>query len=112
MSKNPNARPQGQVRHSQVVTTFGPGALLDLPNHSVIVGGLDHWFGVGEEVHEPRLVEKLKHSWRRPTCACTALPPTAKLPRGQGPASPPGNSLNGSSPRMSSAATAPRGRVC
>lgn len=56
----PNARPHGQVRHSQIVTTFGPGALLDLPTQSVIVGGLDHWTGVGEEIHEPRLVEKLK----------------------------------------------------
>ena len=56
----PNARPHGQLRHSQVVTTFGPGSLVDLPNQSVIVGGLDHWAGVNEEVHEPRLVEKLK----------------------------------------------------
>ena len=36
----PNARPPGQLRHSQVVTTFGPGSLLDLPTVSVIVGGL------------------------------------------------------------------------
>jgi hypothetical protein len=37
-------RPHGQIRRSQVVTIFGPGSLLDLPNHSAIVGGLDHWF--------------------------------------------------------------------
>jgi len=60
MSQRPNARPQGQVRHSQVVTTFGPGSLVDLPNHSVVVGGLDNWSGVNDEIREPRLVEKLK----------------------------------------------------
>ena len=62
----PNARPHGQVRHSQVVTTFGPGSLVDLPTQSVIVGGLDHWDGVSEEVHEPRLVEKLKRLLGQP----------------------------------------------
>jgi len=46
-------RPHGQIRRSQVVTIFGPGSLLDLPNHSAIVGGLDHWLNTGEEVHEP-----------------------------------------------------------
>ena len=33
----------GQVRRSQVITTYGPGALIDLPKHSVIIGGLDAW---------------------------------------------------------------------
>ena len=33
----------GQVRRSQVITTYGPGALIDLPRHSAIVGGLDTW---------------------------------------------------------------------
>ena len=28
MTPRPNARPHGQVRHSQVVTTFGPGSLV------------------------------------------------------------------------------------
>jgi hypothetical protein len=53
-------RPQGQLRNSQVITTFGPGALLDLPNHAIIVGGLEEWVGVSEEIPERRLVEKLK----------------------------------------------------
>ncbi len=34
---------KGQIRKSQVVTTFGPGALVDLPDHSVIIGGLNTW---------------------------------------------------------------------
>ncbi len=60
MSPKPGSRPHGQIRQSQVVTTFGPGAPLDLPNYSVIVGGLDYWRGLGEEIQEPRLIEKLK----------------------------------------------------
>lgn len=54
----------GQIRLSQIVTTFGPGAMVDMPDASVIIAGLDHWHyetGKIPEVREPRLVEKLKH---------------------------------------------------
>ena len=52
----------GQVRRSQVITTWGPGALLDLPRHSVIVGSLDTWPRTGdlEQIVEPRLTRKLE----------------------------------------------------
>jgi hypothetical protein len=60
MSQKPSARPHGQIRQSQMITTFGPGAMLDLPNHSVLVGGLEYWTPGGEEVQEPRLIGKLK----------------------------------------------------
>ena len=33
----------GQVRPSQLLWTYGPGALIDLPNLSVITMGLDYW---------------------------------------------------------------------
>lgn len=33
----------GQVRPSQLLFTYGPGALIDLPNLSVITMGLDRW---------------------------------------------------------------------
>lgn len=36
-------RPHGQLRRSQVVGGSGPGSLLDLPRHAVIVGGLEDW---------------------------------------------------------------------
>ena len=54
-------RAQGQLRRSQVITTYGPGALIDLPNHSAIVGGLDGWPPptMLDEVIEPRLSAKL-----------------------------------------------------
>ena len=62
MSRKGVAKPHGQIRQSQIITTFGPGAMLDLPKHSVLVAGLDHWRGSGEEIVEPRLIEKLKSS--------------------------------------------------
>ena len=55
-------RAHGQIRRSQVITTWGPGALLDLPRYAVIVGGLETWPRPSdlEEVAEPRLVRKLR----------------------------------------------------
>jgi hypothetical protein len=52
----------GQIRRGQVITTYGPGALIDLPKHSAIVGGLDTWPKISdlEEIVEPRLTRKLQ----------------------------------------------------
>src|SRR5258705_9783754 len=52
----------GQVRRGQVITTYGPGALIDLPRHSAIVGGLDTWPKPSdlEEILESRLTRKLQ----------------------------------------------------
>jgi hypothetical protein len=36
-------RPDGNIRHSQVVTTYGPGALVDLVDDAAIVSGLSWW---------------------------------------------------------------------
>lgn len=64
--------PRGQVRRSQLLNTFGPGSLIDLPEHSVLVGGLDHWRGSGVLLDEPRLLEKIRrflpdiHELRQP----------------------------------------------
>lgn len=35
--------PEGKVRLSQVVMSFGPGAMVDLLDHAVLIGGLDYW---------------------------------------------------------------------
>lgn len=55
-------RTDAQVRRGQVITTYGPGALIDLPKHSAIVGGLDTWFPAKdlEVIDEPRLSRKLE----------------------------------------------------
>jgi hypothetical protein len=52
-------RPHGEIRQSQLITTFGPGAMVDLPQYSVLIGGLEYWFPLGEEIPEPRLTAKL-----------------------------------------------------
>jgi hypothetical protein len=75
-----NARPAGQIRQSQVVTTFGPGALVDLPDYSVIVGGLDHWTKNLDEIHEPRLVEKLRTVLGVPSLKLCAPPRDSEEP--------------------------------
>ncbi len=53
-----------QIRSSQVITTFGPGAMVDLPEHAVIIGGLDSWRYSKTSpipiVTEPRLVAKIE----------------------------------------------------
>ena len=56
-------RAHGQIRSSQVITSYGPGALIDLPHDSAIVGGLDTWPRTGdlEEIHEPRLERKVRN---------------------------------------------------
>ncbi len=33
----------GQIRQGQLITTYGPGALIDLPRDSAIIGGLETW---------------------------------------------------------------------
>ena len=48
-------KPSGQIRQSQILTTFGPGAMVDLPNNSIIIGGLNHWRGDKSRIHEERL---------------------------------------------------------
>ncbi len=53
---------RGSVRRSQVITTYGPGALIDLPRDSAIVGGLDWWPATHllEAIDEPRLAARLR----------------------------------------------------
>lgn len=54
-----NKRPHAQMRQSQLVTTFGPGAMVDLPNNGALIGGLDEWTA-GQPIYEDRLVERAR----------------------------------------------------
>jgi hypothetical protein len=61
-------RPDGTVRQSQVVSTFGPGAMVDLLDQAVLVGGLDFWNfdkkrGVNA-ITEPRLRDAIAERFR------------------------------------------------
>jgi MrfA Zn-binding domain len=60
-SRAKNIPPTGELRQSQVLTTFGPGSMVDLPNHAVLIGGLDHWqFAERKRVFEERLEGRLR----------------------------------------------------
>ena len=80
MSRKPGAKPHGQIRRSQIITTFGPGSMVDLPNHSVLIAGLDHWSKGGEEIVEPRLVEKLQRLLELPALKLYSPPPDEDNP--------------------------------
>lgn len=73
----------GQVRRSQVITTYGPGALIDLPRHSAIVGGLDTWPKTSDldEIEEPRLARKLQMMTGVAAPRLYAPPPDLNDPR-------------------------------
>jgi hypothetical protein len=53
----------GELRPSQFITTFGPGSIVDLPDYSIIMGGIDKWdsFDVSKSktIEENRLKKKL-----------------------------------------------------
>src|SRR5207247_9025586 len=57
-----NRKAHGQIRRSQVITTYGPGALIDRPRYSAIVGGLETWPKTSDldEIPEARLRRKLQ----------------------------------------------------
>ncbi len=48
----------GQIRRSQVITTYGPGALIDLPRDSAVMAGIDGWRQL-ERLDEPRVQQAL-----------------------------------------------------
>src|SRR5436190_22491709 len=71
-----NRKPHGQIRQSQIVTTFGPGAMVDLPDHAVIIGGLEHWVGWRDHpIHEERLAAKVRALLELPSIEFYAPPP-------------------------------------
>jgi hypothetical protein len=62
-------QPNGTVRQSQVVTTFGPGAMVDLLTDAALVGGLDFWsydrnFAI-PHIAEPRLRDSIVERFKQ-----------------------------------------------
>lgn len=53
--------PVGEVRPSQLLWTYGPGALIDLPNLSVVTMGIDRWeHGRCQPIQESRLLVNVR----------------------------------------------------
>ncbi|MEN9938140.1 MAG: hypothetical protein RLZZ387_4719 [Chloroflexota bacterium] len=76
----------GEVRPSQVIFTYGVGALVDLPHVSAIVMGLEDWTvdgGVARTIDEERLLRTVR--WQlgdqvQRLVSPPALPPTVGAP--------------------------------
>lgn len=52
-----------RIRPSQLITTFGPGSIVDLPDDSVMIAGIEHWFDAQKpfrRISEPRLQAVLR----------------------------------------------------
>jgi hypothetical protein len=78
------ARPNGQIRRGQIINVFGPGALMDLPHHAAIVGGLETWNWGGDDrkrkIIEPRLLSKIEDVLERPGLAMYEPPADSQDP--------------------------------
>ena len=72
----------GQLRQSQVITTYGPGALIDLPEDAAIVGGLETWPNPStlEEIVDPWLSGLLQSLTDIPSPRMYAPPPQPEEP--------------------------------
>lgn len=71
---------KNQLRSTQIITTFGPGAMVDLPDASVIIAGLDQWRYDQSQipaVEEPRLVAKLRAILNNSTLTLRTPPPAS-----------------------------------
>ena len=57
----------GKIRRAQLITTFGPGAIAEMPNYTVIMAAADHWDPKSSLFHEPNLQKLLGvKGFRRP----------------------------------------------
>jgi hypothetical protein len=89
MSRTPSRCKVGELRPSQVLTTFGIGAIIDLPNISVMVMGLDDWpMRDTVEIGEERLLASVREALGPQVQALRSAPvppePTPGLPLGAG----------------------------
>lgn len=76
---------KNQIRESQVISTYGPGSMVDFPDGSVIIAGLDQWEYQHDGIpiiEEPRLVEKLRRILQIPNLTLRKPPPANDQPHG------------------------------
>ncbi len=82
MSKsNKKVPPAGQVRQSQILSTFGPGSMVDLPEYSVLIAGLNHWCGDKRRIYEDRLAARIAEILRVRDITLYAPPVDEQDPR-------------------------------
>ena len=76
---------KNQIRESQVISTYGPGSMVDFPDGSVIIAGLDQWEYQPDRipvVNEPRLTEKLRRILQVSALTLRKPPPASDQPHG------------------------------
>ncbi|MGF1576755.1 MAG: hypothetical protein ACFCU9_12600, partial [Cyanophyceae cyanobacterium] len=66
MTGSPYRHRVGELRPSQILFTYGIGAITDLPNLSAIVMGLEGWDKTRtHELNEERLLASVRHELGR-----------------------------------------------
>ena len=50
----------GEIRPNQLITTYGPGSIMDAKNDSLSLLDLDFWPAKGPEIYDVRLANYLK----------------------------------------------------
>lgn len=50
----------GKIRKNQLITTFGTGAIAEMPEYSVIMGATDYWDNRSPRINEPSLQRLLR----------------------------------------------------
>jgi len=53
-------KPKGSIRRSQLITTYGVGAIVAVEDESYMIAGLDRWATNGPDLQEPRLERELR----------------------------------------------------
>ena len=61
-SQNNKKKIVGRLRKTQLVTTFGSGSIVDMPDYSVVIAGTNYWKSFSPTLHEPNLEKMLKVS--------------------------------------------------
>jgi hypothetical protein len=69
MSNGRYIKPQGELRQSQVVMTFGPGSMVDLPKHSVLIADWTIGAVAGPRSSKPVWQRRRRGSWNCLPCA-------------------------------------------
>lgn len=50
-----NKKSVGKLRRTQLITTFGTGAIAEMPEYSIILGATDYWDSRSPRINEPSL---------------------------------------------------------
>lgn len=53
-------RTKGEIRRSQIITTYGIGSIVPVEDESFMVAGIDRWPPEPPNLHEPRLERRLR----------------------------------------------------